>query len=280
MKRSDGRRRKRRTHLVGAKMGRKNGRKKKKKTGGMVHVSPQQQNEQQQSHFHQPQQQQQQQQQSQVQQQHQAQAIAGGGAKATGRVAVGATGTGRNNTDNVIPRFFGHPNGTLFRVFRKRQQPVAEAGASSTAVMGAEEVVAAKAATVGTAAAAATATRSIAVGGQPVGPTMPSGETDQASDSESDSEIDNDKEQKQRNQVDHMKVKSGYMEGMDGIFKEKNNNKQKKTRKMDKISYDQIHIQTRTGVDSRTASTLRNGRGPQQKVVTDSIKATISGFEP
>ena len=34
MKRSEGRRRKRRTHLVGAKKGRKNGRKKKKKNGG------------------------------------------------------------------------------------------------------------------------------------------------------------------------------------------------------------------------------------------------------
>ena len=79
---------------------------------------------------------------------------------------------------------------------------------------------------------------------------------DQASDSESDSEIDNDGERKQRNQVDPMKVKFGYMKGMDGIFKEKNNNKQKKTRKIDKESHDQIHIQTRTGVDSRTASTL------------------------
>ena len=61
-----------------------------------------------------------------------------------------------------------------------------------------------------------------------------------ASDSESDSEIDNDEEQKQRNQVDPMKVKVGYMEGMDGIFKEKNNNNQKKTRKMDKVSHDRM----------------------------------------
>ena len=38
MKRSEGRRRKRRTHLVGAKMGRKNGRKKKKKNGGTAQM--------------------------------------------------------------------------------------------------------------------------------------------------------------------------------------------------------------------------------------------------
>ena len=77
-----------------------------------------------------------------------------------------------------------------------------------------------------------------------------------------------------------MKVKVGYMKGRDGIFKEKNNNKQKKTRNIDKESHDQIHIQTRTGSESRTASTLRNGRGLQQKVATDSIQATVSGFEP
>ena len=60
-----------------------------------------------------------------------------------------------------------------------------------------------------------------------------------ASDSESDSEIDNDEEQKQRNQGDPMEVKVGYMKGMDGIFKEKNNS-HNKTRKMGKTLYDRV----------------------------------------
>ena len=37
-----------------------------------------------------------------------------------------------------------------------------------------------------------------------------------------------------------MKVKVGYMKGMEGIFKEKNNNNRKKTKKMDKVSHDRI----------------------------------------
>ena len=48
---------------------------------------------------------------------------------------------------------------------------------------------------------------------------------DQGSDSKSDRDGDNnnDAEQKQRNQVDPMKVDFGFMKGMKGIFKEKKN---------------------------------------------------------
>ena len=38
--------------------------------------------------------------------------------------------------------------------------------------------------------------------------------------------------------------------------------------------------QTRTGVQPRLASTLRNGRVPQQKVLINSNDGAVSGFEP
>ena len=60
------------------------------------------------------------------------------------------------------------------------------------------------------------------------------------SDRDRDSDNDNDGEQKQRNQVDPMKLHFGYMKGMKGLFKDKNNNNQKKTRKMSKIIQDRI----------------------------------------
>ena len=56
-----------------------------------------------------------------------------------------------------------------------------------------------------------------------------------ASDSEGDSDNDNDAEQKQKNQ-DPMKINSGFLNGTKGIFKDKKNNNQKKTRKMGKFS--------------------------------------------
>ena len=80
---------------------------------------------------------------------------------------------GRNNKDNVIPRFSGHPNGMVFRVFHKRQQSVAGAGASSTAGVVAAEVVAAEAATAGIATAAAAA--EVAASDQPAVSGVPSG---------------------------------------------------------------------------------------------------------
>ena len=56
---------------------------------------------------------------------------------------------------------------------------------------------------------------------------------------------------------------------------------QQKAKERNFLEAQRVHIQTRTGVDPRTAPTLQmNGRVPQQKVVNDSINATVRGFEP
>ena len=55
---------------------------------------------------------------------------------------------------------------------------------------------------------------------------------------------------------------------------------QQKAKERNFLEAKRADTQTGIGIDSRSMSTLQNGRVPQQKVVTDSSDETVSGFEP